>query len=87
MSTVSIPVEVVNALIIMVNKVRKDIESIASNNELLDPNSKHYSLNFANNIVALSLLSTIDKQSGLGNIASDILNKLDIEQTSRELVT
>ena len=45
---------------------------------------KYNPLNFANILVALSLLSTIDKQSGLGDIASDILNKL--EHPSSELV-
>ena len=49
---------------------------------------KYNPLNFANILVALSLLSTIDKQTGLVDIDSEILDKLEnIEHPSIELLT
>ena len=61
----TIPIDVINAMIVLTNKIQNDIETIASNNELEDNLSPHYSLKHANNIIALTLQKAIEQHNDI----------------------
>lgn len=50
-----IPLEILESLLVFSERIQRDIEIIASDNELDDKNSPHYSIFLANRIITLAL--------------------------------
>ena len=60
----SIPLEIVNAMLIMTERIKDDIYTLADTQNLLDDlndnSSTIYSLQYANKVIEMALKNTID---------------------------